>query len=166
MIAIASDSVILSHGDAKAEVRLFGATVTKFSTAEREHLFLSSLATLDGPKATRGGIPIVFPQFGPGLLPQHGFARVSLWTFGGVIRDCVSDVCCLFTLEPNQIPHEQHTLFPFGKLTDVGDNYIRLGSFFYLVLELEFTTNMIFTKEHYNLRMETRIRCHIIFQHT
>jgi glucose-6-phosphate 1-epimerase len=25
----------------------------------------------------RGGIPVIFPQFGPGVLPQHGFARES-----------------------------------------------------------------------------------------
>lgn len=27
-----------------------------------------------------GGIPVIFPQFGPGELPQHGFARTALWT--------------------------------------------------------------------------------------
>jgi len=29
-----------------------------------------------------GGIPIVWPQFGPGALPQHGFARVKTWHVG------------------------------------------------------------------------------------
>ncbi len=27
----------------------------------------------------RGGIPVIFPQFGGGVLPQHGFARTSDW---------------------------------------------------------------------------------------
>ena len=36
---------------------------------------------MNGSKAIRGGIPIVFPQFGqPNTqLAQHGFARTSLW---------------------------------------------------------------------------------------
>ena len=38
-------------------------------------------AKLDGSKAIRGGIPVVFPNFGPWKLgPQHGFARISTWT--------------------------------------------------------------------------------------
>eukprot|EP01052_Picozoa_sp_SAG31_P004390 SAG31_NODE_181_length_21114_cov_99.705211_16_plen_95_part_00 len=44
-------------------------------------LFLSSLARLDGSKAVRGGIPVVFPQFGrpDEKMAQHGFARNTLW---------------------------------------------------------------------------------------
>jgi glucose-6-phosphate 1-epimerase len=38
----------------------------------KEKLFLSSKAILNGTKAIRGGIPLVFPQFGPGVLQQHG----------------------------------------------------------------------------------------------
>lgn len=38
-------------------------------------------------KAIRGGIPIVWPQFGPGLLPQHGFARVKSWRLGKTNTD-------------------------------------------------------------------------------
>eukprot|EP01147_Barroeca_monosierra_P001575 gene1575-4723_t len=44
-------------------------------------LFVSSKAVVQPGKAIRGGIPIVFPQFGgEGPLPSHGFARTSLWT--------------------------------------------------------------------------------------
>jgi glucose-6-phosphate 1-epimerase len=37
---------------------------------------------LDGSKAIRGGIPLVFPQFGrpDESMPQHGFLRVNPWT--------------------------------------------------------------------------------------
>ena len=38
-------------------------------------------------KGIRGGVPVVFPRFGPdptGALPQHGFARTSVWTVAGV----------------------------------------------------------------------------------
>jgi len=36
---------------------------------------------MDGSKAIRGGIPLVFPQFGrpDESMPQHGFLRTNLW---------------------------------------------------------------------------------------
>ena len=36
---------------------------------------------MDGTKAIRGGIPLVFPQFGrpDESMPQHGFLRTNLW---------------------------------------------------------------------------------------
>ena len=78
-------------------INLFGATVTSWvindptTDSRSEQLFLSDTAKLDGSKAIRGGIPIVFPIFGPPpkdreavrLLPQHGFARSALWEFLG-----------------------------------------------------------------------------------
>ncbi|KAL4946642.1 hypothetical protein BDV06DRAFT_208548 [Aspergillus oleicola] len=72
-------------------VNLHGATVTSWKTAAgQEQLWLSEAAVLDGSKPIRGGIPVVFPVFGPPPqnhattpLPQHGFARSSLWEFLG-----------------------------------------------------------------------------------
>ena len=44
-------------------------------------MFLSRDAKLDGSKAVRGGIPLVFPQFGQPdkSMPQHGFLRTNFW---------------------------------------------------------------------------------------
>ncbi|KAE8147966.1 galactose mutarotase-like domain-containing protein [Aspergillus avenaceus] len=72
-------------------VHLYGATVTSWKLANgKEQLFLSEKAHLDGSKPIRGGIPVVFPAFGPpppnhatSSLPQHGFARNSTWEFLG-----------------------------------------------------------------------------------
>ncbi|PWY86059.1 galactose mutarotase-like protein [Aspergillus heteromorphus CBS 117.55] len=72
-------------------VHLYGATVTSWKLADgKEQLFVSEKATLDGSKPIRGGIPVVFPVFGPPppnhattSLPQHGFARNSTWEFLG-----------------------------------------------------------------------------------
>ena len=48
------------------EVLLFGATVLSWKTAKgKENLFVSSKAVLDGSKAVRGGIPLVFPVSRP-----------------------------------------------------------------------------------------------------
>lgn len=45
------------------EVLLFGATVTSWKSngGKTENLWLSEKAALDGTKAVRGGIPVVFP---------------------------------------------------------------------------------------------------------
>ena len=44
------------------EVLLFGATIISWKSAQgKENLFLSSKAVLDGSKAVRGGVPLVFP---------------------------------------------------------------------------------------------------------
>jgi glucose-6-phosphate 1-epimerase len=54
--------------------------VTTAGTPGQERLFLSSLSALDGQKAIRGGVPVIFPQFaerGTGM--RHGFARVATW---------------------------------------------------------------------------------------
>ncbi|OCK84631.1 galactose mutarotase-like protein [Lepidopterella palustris CBS 459.81] len=74
------------------EILLHGATVISWKSdgGEKENLWLSEKAVLDGSKAVRGGVPIVFPVFGPppanhatSSLPQHGFARTSRWEFLG-----------------------------------------------------------------------------------
>ncbi|KAK5663592.1 hypothetical protein OQA88_4023 [Cercophora sp. LCS_1] len=79
-------TAVLPTGESVA-VLLHGATVTSWKDASgSEKLWLSSAAKLDGTKAVRGGIPVVFPVFGTSdkvALPQHGFARTSRWEFLG-----------------------------------------------------------------------------------
>jgi glucose-6-phosphate 1-epimerase len=62
-----------------AEVYLNGAHVTSWCSAGEQILFLSEQSRFAEGEPIRGGIPLVFPQFGPGKLPQHGFARNSPW---------------------------------------------------------------------------------------
>lgn len=46
----------------------------------RECLYRSPLSPLGGPAPVRGGIPLVFPQFGAhGPLPRHGLVRTQQW---------------------------------------------------------------------------------------
>eukprot|EP00481_Brizalina_sp_1-RS-2013_P000279 TRINITY_DN10756_c0_g1_i1.p1 TRINITY_DN10756_c0_g1~~TRINITY_DN10756_c0_g1_i1.p1 ORF type:complete len:119 (+),score=12.83 TRINITY_DN10756_c0_g1_i1:50-406(+) len=65
-------------GTSTACIYRYGGTVTSWKIENEEQLFVSK-AKWDQIKAIRGGIPIVFPQFGPGPMKQHGFPRVSIW---------------------------------------------------------------------------------------
>jgi glucose-6-phosphate 1-epimerase len=75
--------VLNSPGNSCAEIYLHGAQVTSWKPAGgEEQLFLSRTSEF-GPNASiRGGVPVIFPQFGKeGPLPRHGFARRMEWTF-------------------------------------------------------------------------------------
>jgi len=69
---------------ASCQINGFGACLLSYKTGGadgRECIFLSRDAKLDGSKAIRGGIPLVFPQFGhpDKSMPQHGFLRTNFW---------------------------------------------------------------------------------------
>jgi len=75
-------ALLLSAPDgAQASITLYGAHLISWRGADgRERLFCSARSALDGSKAIRGGVPVIFPQFaarGDGM--RHGFARVSNW---------------------------------------------------------------------------------------
>ncbi|XP_065910494.1 uncharacterized protein [Dysidea avara] len=62
------------------EVNLHGATLTSWVAEGADMIFVSEKAVYDNKKAIRGGVPVIFPQFGAWELgPQHGFARISQW---------------------------------------------------------------------------------------
>lgn len=69
--------------EAEATIYLHGATVTRYDVAGQAILFCSRTSRYDRAKAIRGGVPLIFPWFGPhpndATLPQHGFARTALW---------------------------------------------------------------------------------------
>jgi hypothetical protein len=61
--------VVLFRGERETslnvvEVYLFGATLTSWVSEGRENIYVSPDSLWNGVKAIRGGIPIVFPQFG------------------------------------------------------------------------------------------------------
>lgn len=66
---------------AEATVTLYGAHLVSWKGADgKERMFLSEKSALDGSRAIRGGVPVIFPQFGErGKGMRHGFARVSTW---------------------------------------------------------------------------------------
>ncbi len=64
-----------------AEMYLHGAHVTQFKKKDEPPLlFMSQCSRFAEGQPIRGGIPVIFPWFGPREgLGQHGFARVKAW---------------------------------------------------------------------------------------
>ena len=97
-IAGVLDFVETGHGLVKARISLDGVTgefylqgaqVTAWQPpGERPVLFTSPNSAFASGRAIRGGIPIIFPWFGPSrhtpTAPQHGFARTATWHLDGV----------------------------------------------------------------------------------
>lgn len=99
------DAVRICASDgAEAIVTLYGAHLVSWKTPDgRQRLFCSAKSALDGSKAIRGGVPVIFPQFaerGTGM--RHGFARVSTWRLddsgGGK-----PSACAVFTLSRDDL---------------------------------------------------------------
>lgn len=63
-----------------AIVTRFGAQVVSWiPVGSPERLYFSENAFLDGKQALRGGVPLIFPQFGGDGPLRHGFARSMEW---------------------------------------------------------------------------------------
>ena len=70
---------------AQAEIYQHGAHIAHWTPQGRKPvLFTSSKSLFEAGKAIRGGVPIIFPWFGPRSGgkpgPMHGFARTALWS--------------------------------------------------------------------------------------
>lgn len=119
-ISASENTVTITHqsnSNTSVSISLFGATTLSWKVNGEEKLWLSEKAILDGTKAVRGGIPIVFPRFGPPnpdhaatkALPQHGFARNSKWEFLGQVDPHSAQ----FGLSPDQLTSDFEKQWPF-----------------------------------------------------
>lgn len=81
--AATSELVTLREpGGGVARITAHGAHVLEWRPEAGAHnqLFLSADSAFGADASIRGGIPVIFPQFGEfGELPKHGFARRSAW---------------------------------------------------------------------------------------
>jgi glucose-6-phosphate 1-epimerase len=94
-----------------AEIYLQGAHLTSWQPVDCDPvIFVSERSLYEPGKAIRGGVPIIFPWFGPRTAtpgnprtdgPAHGFARTSVWelAFAAVAGD---NLHLTFTLGPDE----------------------------------------------------------------
>ena len=76
--------LLIQHHGAIAEIYFQGAHVAQYMPPHSQPLlFLSNASQFTAGKAIRGGVPLIFPWFGPHptnpALPAHGFARTMEW---------------------------------------------------------------------------------------
>jgi glucose-6-phosphate 1-epimerase len=98
---------IISTPAAEAEIYLHGAHLTHWKPRGAEPvLFLSSKSFFEPGKAIRGGVPVIFPWFGPRgegqAGPMHGFARTMEWTVEETALDKDGNVEIALVLEPDE----------------------------------------------------------------
>jgi len=87
---------------------LHGAHVTHYQAlGQSPLLFTSSSSRYSADKAIRGGVPIIFPWFGPRAAdpgaPEHGFARTAGWSVESVEQPDDVSVAVVLGLEPIQV---------------------------------------------------------------
>ncbi len=85
------DIIRITNKYAQLDLSLYGAHVLSYIPNNADDLlWMSTLSDFENGKAIRGGIPLCFPWFGPhsteAALPQHGFARLSIWNLEEVTQ--------------------------------------------------------------------------------
>jgi len=82
--------VLVTVEGAEAEIYLNGATVTRYDVGGQPVLFCSKTSKYEAGKAIRGGVPVIFPWFGPhptdSSQPQHGLVRAADWRVDSMRR--------------------------------------------------------------------------------
>lgn len=106
-----------SNSQTKVELVDYGATIVSWKVNGKESLWFSEANKFDGSAATCGGIPMVFPRFGPpgshpptDGLPLHGFAHSVKWHYLGA-KD---DVSVQWELTPELLPSKWQQAWPYN----------------------------------------------------
>ena len=93
-----------------AEVYLHGAHITQYGHPGGEpFLFLSADSHFAPDKPVRGGVPVIFPWFGPRAgrpdSPAHGFARTLPWEVEALTSDDRENIALTLRLDANDATH-------------------------------------------------------------
>jgi len=95
------EMVTLKDGDDYAEIYTFGGVCTSYVKDGKDVLYVRPDAKFDKSKPISGGIPHCWPQFGPGAMQVHGFARNVQWELTSS-----DDTSCVMTLTPSDYTKE------------------------------------------------------------
>jgi len=100
---------------AQATVTLYGGHLVAWQTSDgQQRLFCSRDSAIDGSRAIRGGVPVIFPQFGArGTGMRHGFARVATWQLEST-GDADGDAWAQFILQHTDLPDAIATTWPWA----------------------------------------------------
>ena len=106
----------ISTPHCEAAVMLQGAHITHFQSAgAKPLLFLSTASHFAPGKPIRGGVPVIFPWFGPRAgrpdSPAHGFARTLPWNVEVLAADARGVVSVTLRLDSDDFtrahwPHD------------------------------------------------------------
>ncbi len=131
---------------ATATLYLHGAHVAAFQPANQAPvLFMSANSFLLPGKAIRGGVPLIFPWFGPHPsrpeLPAHGFIRTAIWELESLEQSADGSVHVAMRFASNKAtramwPHDFALLF-----------CVRISTTLEMTLETENTSPAPFTFE-------------------
>jgi D-hexose-6-phosphate mutarotase len=119
---------------AVAEVYLNGATVVRYDVGGRPVLFCSQTSKFEAGKAIRGGVPVIFPWFGPHptdpSLSQHGLVRAAPWSIVSTHQLATGEACVVFAFVSSEATRR---IWPF----DFGLRYtVSLGKRLDMALEV------------------------------
>lgn len=136
----------VSAADAAAVLYFNGAHLAEYQpVGEDDVLFTSGKSAYEVGKPIRGGVPIIFPWFGPRKdhpeHPMHGFARTKVWTLREAGQDPDGTVVLIFTLHDDE---QTRALWPHSfelRYT------VRIGQVLQLSLEVKNTSDAPFSFE-------------------
>jgi len=99
---------VISTPEADADIYLQGAHVAHWTPrGQRPVLFVSPKSVFAPGKAIRGGVPVIFPWFGPRSDgkpgPSHGFVRTLDWTVENACLRSDGKVEITFVLRPSDV---------------------------------------------------------------
>lgn len=84
-----------------SDIYLYGGVVTSYVKGGQEYIAVRPDAKMDGSKPISGGLSHCWPQFGPGEIQQHGFARNVNWTVKSM-----DDTSCVLEMAPSDYTKE------------------------------------------------------------